>query len=48
MRLAKDLMIDVPRLEMLYILMRALDESLTKREPGTSLRGDQLGPQLRL
>nr|OQO28169.1 hypothetical protein B0A51_04589 [Rachicladosporium sp. CCFEE 5018] len=40
-REAKALGIDVPRLETLYVLGKALDEAMALRQPGKSLAGDE-------
>lgn len=40
-RVAKGLGIDVPRMEMLYGLTKALDEAITFKQPGQSLGGDE-------
>ena len=40
-RVAKSLGIDVPRMEMLYGLTKALDEAITFKQPGQSLGGDE-------
>lgn len=40
-KIAKDLKIDVPRLELLYGLTKALDEAMALRQPGQSLGGDE-------
>lgn len=41
MRLGKSLNVAVPRLELLYALLKALDESAMLRQPGQSLGGDE-------
>lgn len=40
-KIAHDLKIDVPRLELLYGLTKALDEAMAYRQPGQSLGGDE-------
>ena len=40
-RIARDLGVEVPRLEMLYVLAKALDEAMALRQPGKSLAGDE-------
>lgn len=40
-RLAKTLNIQVPKLELLYVLLKALDEATALRQPGQSLGGDE-------
>ena len=40
-RIAKELGLDVPRLELLYGLSKALDEAMAYRQPGQSLGGDE-------
>nr|POE66236.1 uncharacterized protein CFP56_54498 [Quercus suber] len=39
-QIAKDLGIDVPRMETIYVLANALDAAVAKRRPGASLEGD--------
>lgn len=41
LKIAKQLGIDVPRLETLYALGKALDEAMALRQPGKSLGGDE-------
>lgn len=41
-RVAKELGIEVPRMEMLYALAKALDEANQFRKPGKSLDGEDL------
>ncbi|KAK3110431.1 hypothetical protein LTR53_015288 [Teratosphaeriaceae sp. CCFEE 6253] len=40
-RVAKGLGVDVPRMETLYALSKALDEAMALRQPGKSLAGDE-------
>ena len=40
-KIAKDLGLEVPRLELLYGLSKALDEAMALRQPGQSLGGDE-------
>ncbi|WPH03195.1 Hypothetical protein R9X50_00607100 [Acrodontium crateriforme] len=41
-KVAKELGVPVPRMEMLYVLCKALDQSMALRRPGKSLCGDEL------
>lgn len=45
MKVAKDLEVAVPRLELLYGLAKALDEAVAYRQPGQSLGGDETGAE---
>ena len=40
-KVARELGVDVPRLETLYVLLKALDEATALRSPGKSLGGDE-------
>ena len=40
-KVAKSLGVDVPRMEMLYVLTKGLDEAITFKQPGHSLCGDE-------
>jgi hypothetical protein len=40
-RIARELGVNVPRLETLYALLKGLDEAVALREPGRSLGGDE-------
>ena len=40
-RIARELGVEVPRLETLYALLKGLDEAVALREPGRSLGGDE-------
>ena len=40
-KIAKGLGLEIPRLELLYGLLKALDEAMAYRQPGKSLGGDE-------
>ena len=40
-KIAKKHGVEVPKLEMLYALTKALDEAMALRQPGQSLGGDE-------
>jgi len=40
-KVAKEVGVDVPRMETLYVLLKALDEAMALRSPGKSLGGDE-------
>jgi hypothetical protein len=40
-KVAKEVGVDVPRMETLYALLKALDEAMALRSPGKSLGGDE-------
>lgn len=40
-KVAKEVGVEVPRMETLYVLLKALDEAMALREPGKSLGGDE-------
>ena len=42
LKIARQLGVDVPRIEMLYALTKALDEAVAHRQPGKSLAGDEV------
>jgi 2-dehydropantoate 2-reductase len=40
-KVANEVGVSVPRMETLYVLLKALDEAMALREPGKSLGGDE-------
>lgn len=47
-RVAREVAVEVPRMETLYVLLKALDEAMALRSPGKSLGGDETGEARRV